>query len=347
VTAMSRPLFPVARVALVTAAMLLAALATGTSARSAPTAAPAAAPAAAAYPNPGGVTGNITVHDPSMVHGQDGTWYLFSTGNGIETRTSTDRVTFSRAGSVLPGGATWAGPYTNNNTTALWAPDVSFHDGRYYLYYSASTFGSNHSAIGLATSTSARPGTWTDRGAVYTSNTGTNYNAIDPNLVVDSSTGRWWLTFGSFWSGIKMIEIDPATGKQKASNTARTSLAQRPAPDAMEASVIFRHGSSYYLFVSWDTCCRGVNSTYRTMVGRSASITGPYVDRAGRAMTSGGGTEVVATHGAIIGPGGGSVLADTDHDLLVYHYYNGNNNGTPTLGINVIQWDSAGWPVLV
>jgi arabinan endo-1,5-alpha-L-arabinosidase len=297
---------------------------------------------AATYPNPGTVTGDITVHDPSMVHGQDGVYYLFSTHNGIEIRTSTDRTAFVRAGSVLPNGATWATAYSSN-VKDLWAPDVSYHNGSYYLYYAVSSFGSNHSAIGLATSTTARAGSWTDRGVVYTSNSGTNYNAIDPSLVVDSS-GRWWLTFGSFWSGIKMIQIDPATGKQLSSNTSRYNLAQRSSPDAMEAPIIFRHGSYYYLFVSWDYCCRGTASTYRIMVGRSTSITGTYTDRNGTAMTSGGGTEVLASHGSIIGPGGQSVITDTDHDLLVYHYYDGNANGLNKLGINFLGWDSAGWP---
>lgn len=319
------------------AAALVAALAVGAHSRPA---------ASATYPNPGRVTGNVTVHDPSMIRGQDGAYYLFSTGSGLEIRTSTDRVAFSLVGQVLPNGASWAAPFTGGNTKALWAPDVSFHGGKYLLYYAASTFGSNTSAIGLATSPTAKPGSWTDQGMVYSSSSSGDFNAIDPDLFVDSTTGRWWLTFGSFWSGVKMIEIDPATGKQRAANPTRSSIAQRAFPDALEAPTIFRHGSMYYLFTSWDTCCRGVNSTYRTMVGRSASVGGPYVDRTGVPLTSGGGTEVVSTHGTIIGPGGGGALADTDHDLLVYHYYNGNSNGTPTLGINFLQWDSAGWPVL-
>jgi arabinan endo-1,5-alpha-L-arabinosidase len=311
-----------------------------------PTATAAAPPGAiTAVPDPGRVTGDISVHDPAMIRGQDGVYYLFSTGRGIEIRTSTDRVNFTRAGSVLPNGASWAGPYTNNNTTALWAPDVSFRNGKYWLYYSASTFGSNHSAIGLATSTTAKAGSWTDQGVVFTSNTSKDYNAIDPGLFVDSS-GRWWLSFGSFWSGIKQIPLDPSTGKPTSSNPPRTSLAQRSSPDALEASTIFKHGSFYYLFTSWDTCCQGVNSTYRTMVGRSSSPTGGFVDRNGTALTSGGGTGVLSSHGSIIGPGGGMELADADHDLLVYHYYDGNANGTPKLGINVITWDAAGWPVL-
>jgi arabinan endo-1,5-alpha-L-arabinosidase len=325
------------RTAVGTTAALVVALAVGAHSHPA---------ASVTYPSPGRVTGNVNVHDPSMIHGQDGVYYLFSTGTGLQIRTSTDRAAFTLAGQVLPNGATWAGQFTGGNTRALWAPDVSFHGGKYLLYYAASTFGSNTSAIGLATSTTAKPGSWTDQGMVYSSSASSDFNAIDPDLFVDATTGRWWLTLGSFWSGIKLIEIDPSTGKQKASNTARTSLAQRAAPDALEAPTIFKHGGMYYLFVSWDTCCQGVNSTYRTMVGRSTSVTGPYVDRAGKQLTSGGGTEVVSTHGTIIGPGGGGALADTDHDLLVYHYYNRANNGSPTLGINFIQWDSAGWPVL-
>jgi arabinan endo-1,5-alpha-L-arabinosidase len=304
-----------------------------------------ATPAAAAYPDPGRVTGNVTVHDPAMVRAADGTYFLFSTHNGIEIRTSRDRIAFSRAGSVLPNGATWATAYSGN-VRDLWAPDVSFHAGQYYLYYSVSTFGSNRSAIGLATSPSAVAGSWTDRGLVYDSASGGDYNAIDPNLTVDSA-GRWWLSFGSWWTGIKMIQIDPATGKQLSSNRTRYNLARRTSTSlGIEAPGVIAHGGFFYLFTSWDLCCRGVNSTYRVMVGRSTSINGGYTDRAGVALTSGGGTEIVATHGRFIGPGGQSVLTDGADTLLIYHYYDGNNNGSPTLGINLIGWDAAGWPFL-
>jgi arabinan endo-1,5-alpha-L-arabinosidase len=306
---------------------------------------PAPTAAAAAYPDPGLVTGNVTVHDPAAVRGQDGVFSVFSTHNGVEIRTSTDRVAFTRAGSVLPNGATWATQFSGN-TKDIWAPDVSFHNGTYYLYYSVSTFGSNNSAIGLATSPTARAGSWTDRGLVYSSATSGNFNAIDPNLVLDAG-GRWWLAFGSWWTGIKMIQLDPATGKQLASNQTRVSLASRTSTSlGIEAPFVFRHGGFYYLFVSWDLCCRGVNSTYRVMVGRSANITGPYTDRAGVPMASGGGTELVATHGRFIGPGGQSVITDGGQDLLVYHYYDGNDRGTPKLGINLLGWDAEGWPVL-
>jgi arabinan endo-1,5-alpha-L-arabinosidase len=300
---------------------------------------------AATFPDPGRVTGNITVHDPSMVRAADGTYYLFSTHNGIEIRTSRDRVAFTRAGSVLPNGATWATAYSGN-VRDVWAPDVSFHAGLYYLYYAVSTFGSNHSAIGLATSASAAAGSWTDRGLVYDSTSGSDYNAIDPSLTVDPS-GRWWLALGSWWTGIKMIQLDPATGKQLASNRTRYNLASRTSTSlGIEAPYVLHHGNFYYLFTSWDLCCRGVNSTYHVMVGRSATINGTYVDRNGVALTAGGGTEIVATHGRFIGPGGQSVLTDADGELLVYHYYDANNNGNPTLGVNLLAYDSAGWPFI-
>jgi arabinan endo-1,5-alpha-L-arabinosidase len=305
------------------------------------TAIPAPGAAAAGYPNPGLVNGDTSVHDPSMVRAADGTYYLFSTHQGIEIRTSADRIHFTRDGSVLPGGATWAAAYGDD--TDLWAPDVSYHDGIYWLYYAVSSFGSNHSAIGLATSATAKPGSWADRGLVYSSQATDNFNAIDPALIVDTS-GRWWLSFGSFWSGIKMIQINPATGKQLASNTTLYNIARRPSPDAEEASYIYPHGGYYYLFVSFDYCCQGVNSTYRIMVGRSASPAGPYVDAGGTAMMSGGGTQILARHGNVIGPGGQSVMRDVDGDLLVYHYYAASLNGTPELGINLLGWTSAGWP---
>jgi arabinan endo-1,5-alpha-L-arabinosidase len=307
----------------------------------APAAVDAASAAAATYPNPGLVTGDTSVHDPSMIRAANGTYYLFSTGGGIQILTSTNRINFTADGQVLPSGATWATAY--GGSTDLWAPDISYHNGVYWLYYAVSTFGSNHSAIGLATSISMNPGTWTDQGLVYSSQTTSNYNAIDPGLVVDSS-GNDWLSLGSFWSGIKMIQINPATGKQLASNTTLYSIAERPSPDAEEASYIFPHGGYYYLFVSFDYCCEGVNSTYRVMVGRSTSVTGPYVDESGTAMLAGGGTQILATHGNVIGPGGQSVMTDTDGDLLIYHYYSLALNGTPELGINYLDWASNGWP---
>lgn len=301
--------------------------------------------AGTAYVGPGSIAGTTTIHDPSMVKTTSGTYYAFSTtlsGTGLQMRSSTDRIHFADAGKVFSSNPAWTNSYNGGNGV-LWAPDVSYHNGKYWLYYAASTFGSQNSAIGLATSTTAAPGSWSDQGIVYTSNSSADYNAIDPALVVDSS-GHWWLSLGSFWTGIKLIQIDPTTGKQLASNTTRYSIAQRTPNTAIEASYIYPHGGYYYLFASFDTCCNGASSTYHIIVGRATSVTGPYTDRGGLSLTQGGGTILLSTHGNIAGPGGQTVMHDTDGDLLVYHYYDANHNGTATLGLNLLGWDSAGWP---
>jgi arabinan endo-1,5-alpha-L-arabinosidase len=295
-----------------------------------------------AYPNPGPVTGDTGVHDPTVVRTSGGTYILAATGNNLALKTSTDRIAWRNAGAVWPSGAPWTTTYTGGGRS-LWAPDISFHNGQYYLYYSASTFGSQRSAIFLATSTTGASGSWVNQGLIIESSTAVNYNAIDPNLVIDEQ-GQWWLSFGSFWSGLKLIRLDSATGRRSTSDTAVRAIATRPSnvSGAIEAPVIYRRGGFYYLFASFDFCCRGAQSTYRIMVGRSTSVTGPYVDRNGTAMTSGGGTQVLAAHGSIHGPGHQAVISDRGADVLFYHYY--ANNGASLLGINSLGWDSAGWP---
>lgn len=294
---------------------------------------------AAAYPNPGVVTGDVVVHDPSMVRTPSG-YVLYSTHGGLEARTSTDRTHFTRSGSAFTSPPTWWSGYSADRDP--WAPDISRHNGTYWLYYAVSSFGSNHSAIGLATSPTGRPGSWTDRGIVHSTDTGDNHNAIDPNLLVDSD-GTWWLSFGSYWTGIKMVRLDPATGKLHSDRTLH-SLATRPdEPYAVEAPQIVEREGYYYLFASYDRCCAGTDSTYKIKVGRSTSPTGPYTDRNGVRMTDGGGTPVLETHGRYIGPGGQSVMRDSDGHVLVHHYYDRDDGGTPKLGINLLSW-SGGWP---
>ncbi|MGC4804194.1 arabinan endo-1,5-alpha-L-arabinosidase [Micromonospora sp. DT233] len=291
----------------------------------------------AAYPNPGRVTGDTQTHDPTVVRRPGGGYLVAHTGDNIALKTSPDRTAFRSAGAAFPGGAPWTTTYTAGSHN-LWAPDLSYHNGRYWMYYSASSFGSNRSAIFLATSTTGEAGTWTNQGLVIESRSADNFNAIDPNLFVDSD-GRWWLSFGSFWSGIKLIALNPSTGKR--ADTTLRGIAGRGG-GAIEAPVIVKRGSHYYLWVSFDRCCQGAASTYRVMVGRSTSVTGPYVDRNGTPMTSGGGTQVLAGHGGIHGPGHQAVLADTDADALFYHYY--ADNGTALLGVNLLGYDTAGWP---
>jgi arabinan endo-1,5-alpha-L-arabinosidase len=294
---------------------------------------------AATYPNPGAITGSTFAHDPTMVKRPAGGYLLAYTAPGIGLKTSADRTRFTDAGKAFPNGTPWADPYTNGDTN-LWAPDITYTGGKYLMYYSASSFGSSKSAIFLATSTTGAAGSWTNNGLVVESTTSSGYNAIDPNLTITAS-GEWWMSFGSFWSGIKMIKISPSTGK-RADGTVRNLAERFVNSKSVEAPVILQRGGWFYLFVSFDFCCRGASSTYRIMVGRSASITGPYVDRAGTAMTAGGGTEILAGHDAVFGPGHPEVFEDSDATVLAYHYY--NSSGAARLGINLLGWDSAGWP---
>jgi arabinan endo-1,5-alpha-L-arabinosidase len=301
--------------------------------------------AGAAYVNPGAVAGNVApVHDPSMIKAGS-TYLLFATGGAIEQRESIDRTNFTptQVQHAFAAPPPWSDTYTNG--TDLWAPDVSFNSGQFYLYFAASTFGSSKSAIGLATSSTGAAGTWVDSGAaVLTSTTCTGSNAIDPGFIADAA-GNWWLAFGSFFNGINMVQLDPTTGKPLGATPTCYSLAQRTGT-AIEGSTVYLHDGMYYLFASVDVCCQGVNSTYHIIVGRSSNPQGPYVDRGGIDMTQGGGTIILASHGNIIGPGGQGVFHDVDGDVLVYHYYDGANGGTPTLGINLLGWTSDDWPLV-
>ncbi|TFK70403.1 secreted arabinase [Pluteus cervinus] len=294
---------------------------------------------------PGVVTGNTAVHDPTICKDSAGKYFIFSTAPGIEIRTSTDRTAWTLVGKVWPNGANWTDEYTGTSNGNIWAPDCYYSNGQFWLYYSASSFGSQKSAIFLAKSTTGLPGSWSHQGMITSTTNNNNYNAIDPNLLVDG--GNWYLSLGSWWTGIKLQNVTSSTGKVSGSSV--TSIAQRTANGgAIEASVIYKSGSYYYLFTSWDHCCAGTSSDYNI---RCATIpplcndrpTGGYVDKNGVALTAGGGTLVLGSHGNIVGPGGQDVMTDNDGPILIYHYY------TPSgsfLGINRLDF-SSGWPVVV
>lgn len=296
------------------------------------------ASASAAYPAPGVVTGATGIHDPSMIRTDEG-YVLYGSNELIDAATSADRTEFADAGSAFDEPESWWAEYSPEQSP--WAPDISYHNGQYYLYYAVSSFGSNHSAIGLATSDTGQPGSFTDHGPVHATQTDSDYNAIDPSLLVDDD-GTWWLAFGSFWSGIKLIELDPETGMQHPDNPEVLSLAH--AEGGIEGPALVKRGEYYYLFNSYGRCCSGTDSTYTIRVGRATSPTGPYLDADGVDLREGGGTYVLESHGRYVGPGGQSVMPDEDGDLLVYHYYDAQDNGAPKLGVNLLDW-SSGWPV--
>jgi len=297
------------------------------------------------------ITGMMArVHDPVMAKEGD-TYYLFSTGRGITVHTSKDMKTWQRAGRVFAQAMPWTSTTISGSTDNYWAPDISRFNGRWRLYYSVSTFGKNRSAIGLATSPTLDPTrsdyAWKDEGVVIESNLTDDWNAIDPNVAVDAA-GNPWLSFGSFWGGIKMVRLDRATGMIIEKTPQIYSLAARPRggdiKGAIEAPYIVRKGDYYYLFASFDFCCRGVNSTYNVRVGRAKAITGPYVDREGKSMLEGGGSRLLWGEGRWRGPGHNAVCRDGSTDWLVYHAYDAEDSGAPKLRIEKLSWTSDGWP---
>ncbi|GAA0582769.1 arabinan endo-1,5-alpha-L-arabinosidase [Rhizomicrobium electricum] len=319
-------------------------------------------PALGADPEPlnSRLSGSISpVHDPCAIRDGD-TYYVFSTnlgtagGGQIPWRFSKDLITWEKGGTVLPDLPHWASE-TIPGTEGIWAPDISHVGGRYLLYYAVSTFGKNHSAIGLAINATLNPASpdykWVDQGLVFESKSGDDFNAIDPNLVVDRD-GKHWLAFGSFWGGIKMIPLDSATGKPAPGDKRIFTLANRPPgsqPNAIEAPFIIERGGFYYLFCAYDFCCRGADSNYYTVVGRSPTIAGPYGDHNRFAMATGNGMVVLPHNPGSRwrGPGGASILRDGAQDYIVYHAYDARRDGTPTLRIAPLVWSADGWPTAI
>lgn len=310
-----------------------------------------ASPGAAPAPEerPADLTGDFFTHDPGLVKGEDGDpWFVYSTGNGqvadgnIQVRRSDDGVDWEYAGEVWQEKPAWleaAVPGVDN----LWAPELIRHDGTWYLYYSASTFGKNRSVIALATNTTLDPADpayeWVDRGQVISSE-GERFNAIDPGIAEDEN-GVPWMSFGSFWTGLQLVELEWPTGL-RAGTADPVAIADRKAPpNAIEAPYILPHDGAYYLFFSRDFCCQGLESTYNIAVGRSDSISGPYLDAEGKELLDGGGTPLLATDGGRVGPGGQSVSGNT----LAFHYYAEELDGAFRLGLAELEWKD-GWPAV-
>lgn len=291
------------------------------------------------------------IHDPVMAF-EDGKYYLFSTGSRIPVICSPDKIVWENCGRIFFRNPVWTRDI-NPNLPNIWAPDISFFNGKWHLYYSVSNFGTQNSAIGLATNRTLDPESedfeWVDQGIVLRSQPGDRWNAIDANLVLDEN-GEPWLVWGSFWNGLFMRKIDAATGMFDTTDETYHHLANRSAgPDntaAIEAPFIVRRGDMWYLFASFDQCCQGVASTYNVRVGRSDTLTGPYVDREGVPLIEGGGTLILSEYGQWKGPGHNGVFIEDDIYWMVYHAYDSNQIGVPKLRIESIGWDSEGWPVL-
>jgi arabinan endo-1,5-alpha-L-arabinosidase len=296
------------------------------------------------------------VHDPVLIK-QDSVYYVFCTGNGISVWSSRDLKEWKKEPAVFAKPPQWAVNAVPGFRGHTWAPDIHYYNGQYYLFYSVSQFGKNASCIGVAvnkTLHSSSPGyQWKDLGKVLQSVPGRDlWNAIDPNLFVDEQNTPW-LSFGSWWTGIKLVKLDSAM--KLAEPQQWYSLAKRPrnynSPDsaggsaAIEAPFIFKKGKYYYLFVSFDLCCKGEQSTYKIVVGRSEKLTGPYIDRNGTRLDNNGGSILLQGNKDWHGVGHNAVYSAGGKDLLVFHGYDAKDKGKSKLRIEELQWVD-GWPVV-
>ena len=308
------------------------------------------------------------VHDPVMAY-EDSVYHLYCTGIGIQHMTSKDCRTWTidpiPVMTVMPQ---WTHDSVPGFEHHVWAPDIIRWHGRWWLAYSCSTFGKNGSAIGLLSTPSLSAPVWNDEGCIVTSREHRdNWNAIDPCFVIDDND-QPWLAWGSFWDGIQIAPLDTTMHlKYQTSDithpTSKT-IARRYAPsaqnvpanptskfagtNAIEAPFIFKHGGWYYLFVSWDYCCRGAQSNYRVAVGRSKTVDGPYLDRNGIDMRDGGGNMFIEGDKKEYEAAGHCAVYHLDEeDVFICHGYSIKHKGASILVKRSIRWTADGWPVLV
>lgn len=303
----------------------------------------------------------MNVHDPSILKTDDG-YYLYNTDvrvagtprAGIMVRKSRDLIHWDWVGYALDGVPKPAGEWTG--ATGLWAPDVAKLGDKYYLYYAASQFGTNQSFIGVATGASPE-GPWTDQGEVIKTAPGDEPNAIDPNIVTDAN-GDAWMSYGSFFGGIYIVKLDPKTGKPlEPGFGTRIAARDHITEDGAEEGPYIVYNpklKKYYLFVSYDS----LFEDYNVRVGRSDSITGPYVDANGRDMTdtlyapqSEIGNKILGGYkfgdsDGWVAPGHNSVLKDGDDYYIVHHARGEADKSWPYLHVRKIVWTKDGWPVV-
>lgn len=276
-------------------------------------------------------------HDPTLLI-QGGRWFVFATGKGLQRLSSADAgKTWQRLSPVFTQApAWWAEAVPEHKGLDVWAPKLFEHRGRVWVLYSISTFGKNRSAIGLASSDTPDGGDWRDDGPVVQSRAEDDFNAIDPDLFVETD-GRLWLSYGSFWGGIRLTELSADTLRPIGETT---FIARRKG--GIEAPTIVRHGDWVYLFASYDLCCRGTESTYNIRVGRARNVQGPYLDRDGKDLMDAGATPLLAGGTRWKGPGHQDVVGD----WLVHHAYDSERGGKPHLRLKRLSWSADGWPVI-
>jgi arabinan endo-1,5-alpha-L-arabinosidase len=274
--------------------------------------------------------GKPFIHDPSTIMYCDGKYYTFGTGGG--GLISEDGWTWN-GGGVRPGGGA--------------APDAIKIGDRYLIVYGATGggLGGRHNGIILTMwNKTLDPNSpdfkYTEAIQVASSDGEEDCDAIDPGLLLDPTDGRLWCSYGTYFGFIRLVELDPKTGKRVEGNEAINIAIDCEATDLM-----YRDGW-YYLLGTHGTCCDGANSTYNIVVGRSRKVTGPYLDNMGRDMLKGGGKMVVAAGNRLVGPGhfGLLDLGDGVQKMSCHYEADLDQSGRSVLGIRPLLWKNE-WPV--
>ncbi|MCL4102519.1 hypothetical protein MMG03_002121 [Fibrobacter succinogenes] len=291
-------------------------------------------------------------HDPSMIRLDNG-YALMSTNNHLQLWTSEDAYTWKDNGRTMQAVPSWLTQYAPGMED-VWAPDIYKFDDEYRVYYCGSEFGKRNSAIGYTASKSMIPGTagygWTDKGHVFHTKEGTDkYNAIDSDII-KTSQGEYWMAFGSFGLGIQLIKIDGKTGYQASDDKTVYNIARRTSTasgGAEEGPALIEHNGQFFLFTAWDKCCQQGNNieqtTYKTAYGRADKVTGPYKDRAGYNMATGGGTILLERYGRYVGPGGGEPFQDINRVRFVHHYYDNAGDKYNHIHIRDVVFTDDNW----
>jgi arabinan endo-1,5-alpha-L-arabinosidase len=270
------------------------------------------------------------IHDPSTIAECEGKYYTFGTGGG---------------GLISDDGWSWHGGAERPGGGA--APDVLKIGDRYLIIYGATgggLGGGHNGRILTMWNKTLDPKSpdfrFTSPVEVASSDGMEDQDAIDPGLLLDPTTGRLWVSYGTYFGTIRLIELDPKTGQRMKGNKE-----QDIAIDCEATDLIYRDGW-YYLLGTHGTCCDGVNSTYNIVVGRSKSVTGPYLDNVGRDMLQGGGRMVIAAGDRVCGPGHfGRTIIDEGVEIMSCHYEADFDwGGRSVLGIRPLLWRN-GWPI--
>lgn len=279
------------------------------------------------------LSGITNSHDPSTLTRDGNTYFQFTTGDGIWFSRSTDMMSWGNPGTVFGAGwPSWINDAVPGFAGHFWAPDIIQMGDYYYLYYSASTFGSSRSAIGVVRTESLTNPNWQDLGVVVQSyGGGGEINAIDPALMRDHD-GRVYMSYGSWFGGLGVAEINQNTGKLSSS----VQHIFGGGHQSIEAPYITRNGDFYYLFFTRGNCCQGVNSTYRVQVARSSSIFGPYTGERNLMPNVNGNRK---------GPGHIGIIKQDGCNYTSTHYYDLNDNGAAKLDIQRMDF-VGGWPTM-